>query len=138
MLGFSIPLPELELLITYYITLTTPNTGFLLCLNTAHSYLAPPTPSRAPIFNLHRFFCFNWVHRSVPFPQWCLAGGTKCVFHYQLVPPRTSNKYYCFVMPIKIKGQIPHVGAGVTFSGQWSLAFPVRQVSVCMNDSNFN
>lgn len=41
-------------------------------------------------------------------------------------------------MPIKIKGQIPHVGAGMTLSGPWYLAFPVKQVSVCVNGSNFN
>lgn len=41
-------------------------------------------------------------------------------------------------MLIKIKGQIPHVGAGVAFSGPWYLAFPVKQVSVCINGSNFN
>lgn len=39
----------------------------------------------------------------------------------------------------KIKGQIPHVGAGLAFSAPWYLAFPVKQVSVCiLNGSNFN
>lgn len=36
-LGFR-PFPEPELLITYYTTLTIPNTGFLLCPNTALPY----------------------------------------------------------------------------------------------------
>lgn len=53
--------------------------------------------------------------------------------------PLTSNKYLLLChMAVKIKGQIPHVGAGMTFSGPWYLAFPVGQVSVYINGSNFN
>lgn len=51
-------------------------------------------------------------------------------FHYHLAP-RSLQILYCFVMPIKIKGQIPHVGVGLAFSAPWYLAFPVKQVSVC-------